>query len=630
MKILHPSAKRQKRAEIETSWERCRALGLKPMKMPIALPCAQEDLLRLQEENKDLMRLTTDRFSSFQDILPKEQFCIMFHHVNGIVFGISGTDKFVQELARLGIGSGAKCGERDMGTTAPGICLFQKKSCWVMGKEHFLSGFESYCSAASPVFSDGVTLVGCLSLWVDAGSAICDSLHFLLNKMDDASRLIMLQLQLQRSSNGLKRVETALDTVREGILIVDANGFVQSANRPFLEILGSSKDHIKGRPVHNIFPYLDKESIKEKSLCSGIFATTTGDFEYDMDIIPVLNDEESAGAILRLCARRPILKLANHNDHTRAVTHDGLIAASHSSRRAIHIAKITAKSRSNILLQGETGTGKEVFARFIHRQSNRSDGPFVAINCAAIPVQLAESELFGYASGAFTGANPRGQKGKFELAHEGTLFLDEVNSLNLEIQKKLLRALESQEITPLGEHRAIKVNTRIVTASTADLRELVLSGAFLPELLYRINAITINIPPLRERKEDILYLAEHFLQKLQMDHEKSVLGFEPEAKVILELYDWPGNIRELRNALEYALALMGGQTICADDLPDQISTPSKRTSILGLRPMNRLGERQVIMNAIDLAKGNMTLTAQSLGISRSTLYRKIRSHGISV
>ncbi len=432
------------------------------------------------------------------------------------------------------------------------------------------------------------------------------------------------------SADKLNLMRSALDMVREGILMVDADGLIKGGNKPFFGLLGRLEEQIKGRPVSDVFPYLKEESVNEKRLCSGVLATTTGDFEYDMEIMPVFRGRESIGAVLRLFSIRPKLKLGRRNDEGQEVVHDGLIAASHASRKAIHIAKITSKSRSNILLQGETGTGKEVFAGFIHRHSKRRDGPFVAINCAAIPIQLAESELFGYVSGAFTGASPKGRKGKFELADGGTLFLDEVNSLNLEIQKKLLRVLESQEITPLGGHRVLKVNTRIVAASTAELREDVLAAVFLPELLYRINAITINIPPLRERKEDIRFLAEHFLQKLQLDHEKTVLSIAPEAQAMLESYDWPGNIRELRNAVEYALALTQNRMISADNLPEQISVPSKSASILGLKATNRLGERQVIMNAVDSAQGNMTRAAQSLHISRSTLYRKIRKHDISV
>ena len=369
----------------------------------------------------------------------------------------------------------------------------------------------------------------------------------------------------------LKLMSSALDTVREGVLMVDTEGLILKANQAVLELLGGAKAHMEGRAVYDFFPYLRKEpGIHEKRLCSGVLAAAGGDVEYDMEIIPVSRGVKRVGAVLRLFSIRSGVKLRKRDDG-QEVVHDGLIAVSHASRKAIHIAKITSISRSNILLQGETGTGKEEFAGFIHRRSTRRDGPFVAINCAAIPLQLAESELFGYVPGAFTGANPKGQKGKFELADGGTLFLDEINSLNPEIQKKLLRVLETREITPLGGHRKVTVDTRIVAASSTELREEVLVARFLPELLYRINAITINIPPLRERKEDIRFLGEHFLQKLQMDHEKVVLGFEPEAQLMLQSYDWPGNIRELRNAVEYALALTQNPMITVGDLPEQVT-----------------------------------------------------------
>lgn len=630
MRTLERIDSKLRKLEIDRSWDRCFASGLSQSgRYPIS-SCTHEELMRLRQKHKNLVQASISHINLLHGYFQNLQFCILMHYENGTVFHVTGNNSFVNKLAGFGIKVGAKFRDKDMGTSATSICLSEKKSCWVIGDEHFFQDFKEFLSIAAPIFSQDSNLTGCISLWLHCDSLINNAISGLLSKIEDARRLIQLEERLIESTEALNRMGAALDTTREGILIVNAEGSIKVANRSFTQALGVSGKNIKGHPINDIFPNLKKDAIRERQICSENHSTTTGEFQYNVEIMPVIQDQEFMGAILRLCTKVPEFKPFSQPNDERAVMYDGLIAASHTSRKAIHLAKIAAKSRSNILLQGETGTGKEVFSKFIHRHSKRRDKPFIAINCASIPIHLAESELFGYVSGAFTGASAKGKKGKFEIADGGTIFLDEVNSLSQEIQKKLLRVIESKEVTPLGGYKALKVNNRIISASTADLREETLSLRFLPELFYRINAITINIPPLRERRDDIVFIAEHFLQKLQSDNEKTVLGIAPDARLVLKYYDWPGNIRELRNVVEYALAFTENSIIAAEDLPEEISESVSKGSTMGLKAGNREIERQIIMNAIDFAQGNMTRAAHVLGVSRSTFYRKIRKHRINI
>lgn len=286
-----------------------------------------------------------------------------------------------------------------------------------------------------------------------------------------------------------------------------------------------------------------------------------------------------------------------------------------------------------ILIVGETGTGKELVAGAIHRNSKRRDGPFVRINCAAIPENLLESELFGYEKGAFTGASSR-KLGKFELAHGGTLFLDEISEIPLPMQAKLLRVIQEKEFDRVGGIKAIKVDTRIIAATNRDLAQMVCEGSFRADLFYRLNVITIQMPPLRERKEDLGLLANHFVQQAAAKLGKPVQGISNEARELLEAYDWPGNVRELRNVCERAVVLTRSLLIMPEDLPATLQpgfegggTAEKWTGQTLYEILSDV-ERSVILRALKKHNFNRTKTAQELGINRRTLYEKIKEYGL--
>ncbi|MGO0123529.1 sigma-54-dependent transcriptional regulator [Desulfothermobacter acidiphilus] len=291
-----------------------------------------------------------------------------------------------------------------------------------------------------------------------------------------------------------------------------------------------------------------------------------------------------------------------------------------------------------VLIMGETGTGKELVAGALHRNSRRRQGPFVRINCAAIPENLLESELFGYEKGAFTGATSR-KLGKFELAEGGTLFLDEIGEFPLTMQPKLLRVLQEKEFERVGGTKTVRVDVRIIAATNQDLERMVKEGSFREDLYYRLNVVTIRVPPLRERKEDISLLAEHFLRQAASRLGKPVQGFSSEALAILHSYDWPGNVRELRNVCERAVVLAQGMLVLPEDLPltlrehrelglEEGELAFKLRSGQTLAEILQDVERTVILKALQEHNFNRTRTAQALGISRRTLHLKLKEYGL--
>lgn len=300
------------------------------------------------------------------------------------------------------------------------------------------------------------------------------------------------------------------------------------------------------------------------------------------------------------------------------------------------IAKI-ALSQASVLISGESGTGKELIARAIHYNSHRSAGPFIKVNCAALPESLLESELFGHEKGAFTGAQMQ-RRGLFERAHQGTLLLDEAGEMSLNLQAKLLRILQEREFERIGGQQTIKVNIRIIAATNRNLSAMIAEGLFRQDLFYRLNVIHLEVPPLRERPEDILLLANHFLQKFSLENQREIIDIDPMAQQLLQRWKWPGNIRELSNVIERAVILSTGVMIFSDDLPQELISAEVNVSgnpyaVCHLAERNlkeemKLYEKQLIQEALQKQEGNRTHTALALGISRRALMYKLQEYGI--
>jgi Nif-specific regulatory protein len=327
-----------------------------------------------------------------------------------------------------------------------------------------------------------------------------------------------------------------------------------------------------------------------------------------------------------------IERLKSENKHLRAELHSGhrMIGDSDAIRRVLEIISRVAARDSTVLIVGESGTGKELVAREIHNRSVCATGPFVAVNCATLSESLLESDLFGHEKGAFTGAITQ-KKGKFEFADGGTIFLDELGEMPPQVQAKLLRVLQEGEFERVGGIRSIRSNVRVIAATNRDLKQALKSGGFREDLYYRLNVVQLTVPPLRERRDDILLLANYFISKHSEKCKRVVTGLSDAARSCLLQYDWPGNVRELENAIEHAIVLGSSEHVEVEDLPDQVmgtAVSLENQSSIDYQSLVQNAKRQILLNAIESTNGNYSAAARLLGIHPKNLHRLIRSAGL--
>jgi DNA-binding NtrC family response regulator len=368
-----------------------------------------------------------------------------------------------------------------------------------------------------------------------------------------------------------------------------------------------------------------------QDLRTAVAAMKLGAFDYVTK--PFEEDEIVAlarRAVDKRALAREVAYLRDEVDRRRDA--EELVGCHPAMQRLHQLIASVARTPVTVLIVGESGTGKELVARAIHRQSPTRDGPFVPVNVAAIPETMLESELFGHEKGAFTGAYQR-KSGKFELAHRGTLFLDEIATLRPDLQTKILRALQEREIERVGGTRRLRVDARVVAATNADLRRAVQDGTLREDLYYRLNVVQIAVPPLRERREDIPLLVEHFIRRYNREFHKQITGVAPAALAVLEGHAWPGNVRELQNAVERAVALGEGPLIELRDLPLDLLLPrlggaGDPAGLLPLKEARDQFERQLVLRVLEQVGGNQAEAARVLGLPRTSLRERLRALGI--
>ena len=363
-----------------------------------------------------------------------------------------------------------------------------------------------------------------------------------------------------------------------------------------------------------------------KTLRTAVAAMKLGEFDY---ITKPFEEDELLTVIRRALERRSLERevVFLRSELARRTDEDPLVGQHPTMMKLGRVISQIARTTTTVLITGESGTGKELIARAVHRQSPRRDKPFVAVNPAAISETLMESELFGHEKGAFTGAT-RQKLGKFELAQGGTLFLDEIGTLKAELQAKLLRVLQERELERVGGVRTIKMDVRIIAATNVDLKQAVGHGTFRDDLYYRLNVVPIEVPPLRDRADDVPLLAEHFVRRYSREFGKPVLGIAPEALAVMRDYSWPGNVRELQNIIERLVNIVEGPIIGVNDLPLDLLLPDHRTKLRDAEalPLKRASdefERQIVLRVMERVGWNQSEAARILGVHRNSLKRKL-------
>jgi two-component system response regulator AtoC len=369
-----------------------------------------------------------------------------------------------------------------------------------------------------------------------------------------------------------------------------------------------------------------------KTVRTAVEAMKLGAFDY---LTKPFDEDDLLTVVRRALERRSLERevVFLRSELARQHDFDELVGQHPEMQKLYRLIGQVARNTATVLIVGESGTGKEIVARAIHRQGPRRDQPFVAINPAAIPETLIESELFGHEKGAFTGAHQR-KIGKFEMAAGGTLFLDEIGTLKPELQVKLLRVLQEREIERVGGTQVVRADVRILAATNSDLRRAVATGTFREDLYYRLNVVRIPLPPLRERREDIPHLVEHFVRRYNHQFSKRIEGISPEALAVLDRYSWPGNVRELQNIVERSVALVDGGIIGPSDLPVDLFLPDLRDSVrhaetLPLREATDEFERQIVTRVLQRVRWNQSEAARILGLHRNVLKAKLARWGLA-
>lgn len=435
--------------------------------------------------------------------------------------------------------------------------------------------------------------------------------------------------------------KTIIYASKGGILYIDLSGRIRVRNR----VVKAMNNHISllDKPLQTTLPYLHKpftDVLQSGQEISGkILTIPQSNITVSIDFVPVVANNSISGVVITLSDITHIQKLENQIRRSLSekglrarYTFDDIIHGSAIIDSTIDTARRYAASDSNIIIVGETGTGKELFAQSIHNASPRKNGPFVAINCAALPENLLESELFGYVEGAFTGSVKGGKMGLFEQAHGGTLFLDEIGEISISTQTKLLRVLQEREVRRIGDNKVISINVRIISATNKSISQLAGKGLFRRDLMYRLDVLRIFLPPLRQRDSDVELLFTHLMAQEGKKNKMNIPQVNPAAFLALHDYPFTGNIRELRNIVERSLVICSGNVITKDDLlralyPQDLDDSS--TFVPSLAPQSQSEENSILW-ALSECNGNQTKAAKLLGINRSTLWRKLQKYDIKV
>ncbi|MBU3074728.1 sigma-54 interaction domain-containing protein [Clostridium estertheticum] len=442
-------------------------------------------------------------------------------------------------------------------------------------------------------------------------------------------------------------LKTVIDNAYDGIIIIDKNAIITMISKSYCEFMGISEENAIGKPVTDVIQNTRMHIIVQTGVTETAQLQSIKGSYMIATRMPIIKNGEIIGAIGKVLFRNvkelntlyskiktmkrelETYKTQLKQLNTASYSFDDIIGSSEKILAAKSIARKAAQTHSNVLILGESGTGKELFAHAIHLASDRLYAPFVKVNCGAIPTDLLESELFGYEGGAFTGAKKEGKIGKFELADGGTIFLDEIGDMPLHMQVKLLRAIQEKEVEKIGSLGSKKIDIRIIAATNRNLEKSMHEGKFRQDLYYRLNVVTITIPSLRERRDDILLIANHLITKIAEDLNKKIVGMSKDSEYFLKNYSWEGNIRELENILERAINVIeNSNTICPIDLPDEITGRKQIKPIKSLESTIEEAEKQAIMDALKSTNGNKTKAAKKLEIGRTSLYEKIQKYNI--
>ena len=620
------------RPMIASSWMRSKDFHVnmtKPLRAPIL---SRPELHSLQAANQTLIDIAKPIMKKMHSLVGETKNLISLHNPDGYMLYSCGDEYYAEMETESSFSLGVCWQERYIGTNGITLAVLEDSPVQVYGAEHYCAAQHDGTCSAAPIHDRDGKIIGVLNM---AGKDWSGTLHT-LGLVALASFSIENQLTLLHS---YRLVDTAISSISEGIVVVDRELCIQRINLGGEQVLRAKKESLLGHSISTWFGSrheelqlrLQKEiapfSFAEEELIVGEHHISC-----NISIFPIVVEQHPEGAVLLLRRSRSINALANQVMGNQArYAFDSIITQAPQILRTIQTMESIAATNCTVLLEGESGTGKELFAHAIHSASNRKNGPFIAVNCASLPHSLVESELFGYEKGAFTGALGQGNPGKFELAHGGTVFLDEIGELPLEIQSKLLRVLDTHRIFRIGGKTEKHLDIRVIAATNRDLQREVRNFNFREDLYYRINVLSFHIVPLRERVGDVPVLANYFIDEINRRGERNSKIISPECMRILEQHTWPGNVRELQNVILRAYYCSGkSEAILPEHLPDDLLHPLSNTQEQQLKQYfgEDSAQKEKIERVLAQCNGDTKRACQQLGVSRATLYRYLSYYNL--
>lgn len=620
---------------IKNSHQRCLDYGISEDRVYSAHILDEGELFRKLDQHKELIQNAEPFINQLYSFVKGTDFFVILTDHLGCILSIFGDERILTEAFSYKMMPGAYMDEESIGTNAMGTAIVEGKPIQVSGNEHFIKAYHRWTCSASPIRSTSGTIIGTLDL-----TGYSEQVHpHTLGMVVAAAKAIERMLEIKEVNNQLVLskiyTDTIIDSIAAGIMTADLSGNIKTVNQQMPLMFGYDFQELKRLKVWDLFEGWDRvlDAAKVNRSFSEEEVTITArcnKVHFNLSTYPIKDPQSTVTDIILVFKEvKKVRKLANRIMGRRAVyTFDKIIGRDPHFNDVLNFAKKVADSRSTILIMGESGTGKELFAQAIHNYSNRHDEVFIALNCGAIPRTLIEAELFGYEEGAYTGAKTTGNPGKFEIADGGTIFLDEIGEMPLDMQTQLLRVIEEGTVSRIGGTKEIIVDVRIIAASNRNLEEEVKKGNFRKDLYYRLNVLPLKLPALRQRRGDIPLLVDYFNNRLSKRLNKRPYDFTERELNQMSEYEWPGNVRELENFIELIINTEMMPLLHAKDDSQKerglTRKPDPRQLDITLSEM----QRRHVEWTLEKYKGNISLAAKALGIARNTLYRNIEIHNI--
>ena len=618
---------------IVRSWQRSVAARVNPERSAASAPAAWA----LSPAQQALLTLVRPYMEDLYQFVEGSGLAVLLADASPLVVEALGDAPMLAALRDHGLLRGAGLREDQIGTLALNLALHEALPWQTRGAEHFCAAFHSFACSAAPIFDVGGQAIGLIGVLGPNEAAHAHTLGMVIAVTQAIQAQLRNNMLLAETNDHLAELNAAIEAMSEGLVLLDAQGRLSKINSRAGQLLGLSPRSAAGRMFDELIELpaplaAALERRREISDHELLFPGRKGSVAALCSVRPVWDrSRRYLGALITLRPSDSVQRLVQRVVGAQArFSFADIVGESNAMQVAVRHARVAANSPAPVLLMGETGVGKELFAHAIHNASARAEEPLVVLNCSAVPRTLLMGELFGYEGGH--ASSPEGRPGKLELAHGGTLMLEDVGALTVEAQTSLLRVIETQHLIRMAGQRVVPVDVRLIATSSSDLERAVAEGRFRHELFYRLSVLSIEIPPLRARGDDVLLLLDQITAGLARRLGRQVL-FAPEALSALRAYPWPGNVRELESVLERTLHLSEKSVLALADLPPAIAQalPAGIAPATDSRLYDRhaAAEREAIVRAGRETAGHLGHMAERLGISRATLWRKMKLYGLT-